>query len=116
MPGCVKVVLRWNSSYAEPWQHICNVCHGFNHCSDGPQTSEFYEDGEFVEGPQLPIPMQSHCAVEVEPGFVFISGNIFSGSERAFAFDPETGAFESLADMIQERQAHGCGVVDKGDS
>ncbi len=61
--------------------------------------------------------MQSHCAVQVEPGFVFLSGTASSGDEkRAFAFDPATGAFESLADMTQGRLGHGCGVVDKGDS
>ncbi len=94
----------------------CKVCDVFNHSSDGPLTSEFYHGGEFLEGPQLPIPMQSHCAVEVEPGFVFISGNSNQGAENVFSFDPGTGAFESLADMTQGRYGHGCGVVDKGDS
>ncbi len=61
--------------------------------------------------------MQRHCAVEVEPGFVFIGGNYNSGyEETAFAFDPATGAFESLADMTLGRWGHGCGVVNKGDS
>ncbi len=60
--------------------------------------------------------MSYHCAVEVEPGFVFIAGNFYSDREKVFSFDPESGAFESLADMTQGRFAHGCGVVDKGDS
>ncbi len=61
--------------------------------------------------------MYYHCAVEVEPGFVFISGNYYTGYEKtAFAFDPATGAFEHLADMNRGRYAHGCGVVKKGDS
>ncbi len=70
-----------------------------------------------MEGPELPIPMDRHCAVEVEPGFVFIAGNYNSEHmSSAFAFDPTTGAFESLPDMTQGRFVHGCGVVNKGDS
>ncbi len=69
-----------------------------NHSSS--DTSEFYQDGTFLDGPQLPHPMLCHCVVEVEPGLVFIAGNYYSGYEkRAFAFDPATGAFESLPDM-----------------
>ena len=95
---------------------MCKVLDFCNHYSDGEQTSEFYQDGIFLEGPQLPNPMNSHCAVEVEPGFVFMGGNYYFGGEKVFSFDPATGAFESLADMTQERYGHGCGVVDKGDS
>ncbi len=69
-----------------------------------------------MEGPQLPNPMNSHCAVEVEPGFVFIGGNYYSDGEKVFSFDPTKGAFESLADLNQARRGHGCGVVNKGDS
>ncbi len=85
---------------AEP-SITCKLCHFCNHySSDAPQTSEFYQDGTFLEGPQLPNRMQRHCAVEVEPGLVFIAGNYDSGYEkRAFAFDPATGAFERLPDM-----------------
>ncbi len=94
------------------------MCDLFNHYSDdGGQTSEFYQNGEFSEGPQLPYAMCCHCAAEVEPGFVFISGNRYSGYEKAaFRFDHDTGAFESLPGMTQGRDAHGCGVVDRGDS
>ncbi len=61
--------------------------------------------------------MRSHCAVEVEPGLVFIAGNPNTGYQNtAFAFDPATGAFERLPDMTQGREGPGCGVVDKGDS
>ncbi len=61
--------------------------------------------------------MARHCAVEVEPGFVFISGNYYAAYEKtAFAFDPASGVFESLADLNQGRYGHGCGVVEKGDS
>ncbi len=85
--------------------------------SDGLVTSEFYQDGTFSEGPRLPNEMNRNCAVEVEPGFVLISGNSISGYEKtAFGFYPETGAFESLADMTQERRSHGCGVVRNGNS
>ncbi len=60
--------------------------------------------------------MYLHCAVEVEPGFVFVSGNGYSDPEKVYGFDPETGAFDRLPDMTQQRLNHGCGVVDKGDS
>ncbi len=55
-----------------------------------------------------------HCAVEVEPGFAFISGNGYSGSEKVFSSDPATKAFDSLPDMTQGRcSVLGCGVVNK---
>ncbi len=61
--------------------------------------------------------MSSHCAVEVEPGFVFTSGNGNPAyAKQAFRFYPETGMFGSLPDMIHGHSAHGCGVVDKGNS
>ncbi len=56
-----------------------------------------------------------HCAVEVEPGFVFIAGGL-PHYTKVFRFDPGTGAFDSLPDLTQKRTEHGCGVVDKGDS
>ena len=93
---------------------VCDCC---DHSSDGDETSEFYQDGTFSRGPQLPNPMRSHCAVEVKQGFVFMSGNLNSGYEKtAFDVDLETGAFQRLPDMTQERWGHGCGVVNKGDS
>ncbi len=87
-----------------------------NHYSDGRDTSEFYQDGEFYDGPPLPVDMAVHCTVEVESGFVFISGNFFPGSDKVYGFDPETEIFENLAAMTRGRYSHGCGVVDKGDS
>ncbi len=49
------------------WQ-VRDFCY---HCStDGVRTSEFYPDGTFSEGPQLPVPTDRHCVVAVEPGLV----------------------------------------------
>ncbi len=105
----------WGVDIAKLTFNAGKVSNFWYYCSDR-QTSEFYQDETFLEGPQLPLSMSRHCSVEVEPGFVFLSGNEFAGGNRAFAFDPATGAFESLADMTQSRKGHGCGVVNKGDS
>ena len=52
-----------------------------NHSSS--DTSEFYQDGTFLDRPQLPHPMLRHCVVEVEPGLVFTSRNEYSASQRS---------------------------------
>ncbi len=93
---------------------ICDFCKHYS--ADAGDSSEFYQDGTFSEGPRLPISLYYHCALEVEPGFVFISGNAYSGDKLVFRADPATGAFERLPDMSQGRYAHGCGLVNKGDS
>ncbi len=62
---------------------------GFCINSDGAQTLELHQDEIFVDGSQLPN--SSHCAVEVRPGFVLVSGNAYYGHEKAaFGIDPET--------------------------
>ncbi len=42
--------------------------------------TEFYDtlSGEFVSGPDLPFDSDNSCAVEVEPGTVFVSGSFVS--------------------------------------
>ncbi len=90
--------------------HFCNQ-------NSAETSSEYYQNGEFSDGPTLPIRMSSHCVVEVEPGFVFVSGNANrADAKTAMAFEPATGTFQVLADMTKGRQSHGCGVVKKGDS
>ncbi len=99
---CVRHVKNWD---------FCN------HSSDGGETSEYYQDGVLSEGPQLPHTLNRHCAVEVEPGFVFISGNSVPGFEKTtLRFDPSNGTFKSLPDMTYGRYRPGCGVVRKGSS
>ena len=108
--------MRFDRSYTNPASRVkSDFC---DHFSDGEQISEFFQDGTFSEGPRLPTPTSFHCAVEVEPGFVFMSGNFVYGDDAkaTFAFYPGNGTFDRLPDMTHGRSAHGCGVVKNGSS
>ncbi len=39
-------------------------------------TSEIFDGDSFLEGPSLPRDLAGHCAVEVEPGRVFLTDGV----------------------------------------
>ncbi len=78
-------------------------------------SSEFYDPlfGNFTPGPRLPHPAHRHCAAEVSPGLVFLSGGIddaFAERDEAYVFDVNDGTFQDLPPMPEAKYGHYCGV------
>ncbi len=74
--------------------------------------SEIYEDQQFTEGPELPVGAAYSCAVEVEPGIVFISGSTATADNTAaYLIDVNDGNVTTLPEMPKGRAYHACGAV-----
>ena len=79
-------------------------------------NTELFDGDGFEQGPVLPYEAYDHCAIEVEPGVVFMAGGSSSSTEAvAYTIDVGTGEVEELPGMPQARNKHACGIVPNPD-
>ena len=63
-----------------------------------------------VQGPELPMPMSSHCIAKLNDSTVF-----FMAERKTFFYDLSANVWTSGPDMAHERYGFGCGNI-KGDA
>ena len=77
-------------------------------------TSEVLDNGSFVSGPRLPLPLSDHCAISIAKDAVFISGGYGQPQhlKEAFIlkFNPEPN-WIPLHNMQYGKFGHACGKV-----
>ncbi len=79
--------------------------------SEGTRTSsEFFDGSDFTGGPELPTPLEAHCAVEFAPMRVFLTDDN-SQWIADFTGDSEEPQWTQLPDMERGRFYMGCGAV-----
>jgi len=72
-------------------------------------------DGEVTPGPDLPLPLRSHCAVTLTTGKVLIMGGVGDPDDNRYTtimFDPETDTYNSSLPKFKNRFTNGgCTVI-----
>lgn len=68
-----------------------------------------------MSGPDLPSQMYWHCAAELEPGKVLVTGNLYPPYNTAFLYDLEQGSWSQVADLPEDKYGHSCGSAPDDD-
>ncbi len=66
---------------------------GIDDHADTLMDTQIFKDGQFFPGPNLPIPMQYHCAVMLNDKHLFVGTN----SDRNFILDIDTDEWTEVA-------------------
>jgi len=72
---------------------------------------------EWVEGPELPLPMQCHCKVKLNSTHTMVTGGFSTENQegRAFIYDWQEATWTALPEMNSgERFLHGCALLGDG--
>ena len=72
-------------------------------------NSEILKDGEFINGPLLPIPLSGHCTVKLHHGF-FVAGG-YGDLKDSYIFDISDTTWKNLTLMKYGKFGHACGRV-----
>ncbi len=74
---------------------------------------EVFSGGSFAYGPSMPEVVERQCAAVTKSGKILMAGG--THSNRAYEFDPSTGQWTRLPDMLLRRIWPACGVTPSPD-
>ncbi len=94
------------------------IAGGMHVLQQATATTEIYHarSGKFSQGPQLPIPLQSHSANKLANGAVLLVGG-YDGSkvrDEVYLFQPNSQRFIKLGKLSSPRMSHSSAVLPNG--
>ncbi len=86
------------------------VTGGQNDINSGTRhTTEYYDGGSFVFGPNLPVPMKWHCQITINNTHVFFADTLTS--LNTYLLNWGTKVFTSISQIPNNRSRNVCGLT-----